>query len=138
MKQLNQNFKVVQFIPISSVDVDTTGDTIDMRQTDMFAYDTALVLAEIGGWTNGAENIVLTVQESDDPLFATADDIERKEVAQNTSEIFQIERRKRYLRVAVGLNSAEGAQILVNGLLWNASIPFPIDKAIDITQPESS
>ncbi len=137
MKQLNQNFKVVQFIPISSVDVDTTGDAIDMRQTDMFAYDTALILAEIGGWTNGAENIVLTVQEADDPLFVSANDIERKEVAKNTSEIFQIERRKRYLRVVAELNSATEVQLLVNGLLWNASIPYPIDKAVDMTQPES-
>lgn len=137
MKQLNQSFKVVQFIPISSLDANENGDAVDMRQTDMFAYDTALVLAEVGGWSDGSGKIVLTVQEADDPLFTDASDIDRAELAENTSHIFQIERRKRYIRVAVDVNSATDVQILVNGLLWNASIPFPIDEEIDIEQPES-
>ena len=130
-KQLNQNIKPVDLIPVQSLAETTEGSGIDSYLADGSSFDTALIGAAVGALGSQA-NTKIMIQESDSAAFAsptTADGGEEITVAADHTYAFQIKRAKRYLRAVVTLNTpgeTPSAIVHVSGILCNWDRPFPI------------
>lgn len=131
LEQLNQSLKNVNLVPIQTVTETTTGSGVDTYLSSKPAFDSALILAEIGNLGDQASTTV-KIEESDASDFGSGVSVAKGgaevTVAADNSYQFQVERTKRYLRAVVTITggSAPSAEVFVGGILWNAQRPFPI------------
>lgn len=140
-RTLNQEFEVVNFLPVGVYEETAEGDAVKMVKSDMFAYDTGLVIIDVGE-LGEQKSTKITIEESDDEAFAEKTIIEGgKEITveANTTYVKEIERTKEYVRAVLTIdedNNDNSAVISVNGILWNAARPFQGTLVVEET-PES-
>lgn len=130
-KQLDQNIKIVQILPIQIISATTNGAAIDTKISEMFNMDTALVNVEIGDITGSPTSVKVKIEEDDDSAFGSpsvAAGGEEVTVAADTSYKMEISRVKRYLRVVATITGGTSptVEVFVGGILWNAQKPFPV------------
>jgi len=130
-KQLEENIKLAQLIPIQVLTAGTeNGTPVDMKLSEMYSFDTALVNIEIGDITTGP--IKVTIEESDDSTFADGtetvaeggEEIEILLASADSSYEMEIARTKRYLRAVVVV--VGDVEIFIGMLKCNWQKPFPI------------
>lgn len=131
-KTLNQDIKMIQFVPVQVLAETTNGAAKDMQVNEMFSFETVLADVEIGNLGSQALTKV-KIQESDSATFAsgvtTAEGGDEITVSADTSYKMEVQRTKRYLRAVVTLTTPGGGpsvEIFIGGMLWNASRPYPI------------
>jgi len=129
-KALNQDIKIVQFIPIQRPTATLNGSAIDTKLSEMFKFDTALVLINIGDLGNQTSTTV-KIEEDDASGFGSPSIAEGgSEITVAADSVYKMEiaRKKRYLRAVVTITGGTSplAEVCVNGILWNAQKPFPI------------
>ena len=139
-KQLEDNIKKVNTLAVQTLTgtagAETThpGSAIDIKLSEMYSFDTALFLIEIGAIEGSPTSVKVKIQEADVSDFSTgvtdAEGGEEITVAANTSYRMEIARRKRYLRALVTIASvaaAAGTVVIFTGaILCNWQKPFPI------------
>ncbi len=131
-KQLNNNIKPVELLPIQAIEDSANGTGVDTYLADGSSFDTALIKAAIGDLGSQASTKV-KIQESDVSDFSsgaqTAEGGDEVTVSADNTYIFQIKRAKRYLRAVVTLatpGETPSAEVHVDGILCNWDLPFPI------------
>jgi hypothetical protein len=130
-KQLNQNIKPTDLIPIQVINDTINGSAVDSYLADGSSFDTALIKAAIGDLGSQATTKV-KIQEADDSGFTTpttAEGGDEVTVAADNVYSFQIKRAKRYLRAVVTMTTpgaTPSAEVHVSGILCNWDLPFPI------------
>lgn len=129
-KQLDQNIKIVQLIPIQTITATTNGSAIDTKISEMFNMDTALVNIEVGDLGDQTSTKV-KIEEDDDSNFGSASVAEGGDeitVAADNSYKMEIKRAKRYLRAVITITggTSPSAEVFVGGVLCNWQKPFPI------------
>lgn len=139
MQELKNNIRAVTFLLPEVLDADTAvnvSEIIDTRELDTAnsgSFDTALIVATIG--TAGADitDIDIKIEESDSSTFVSgvtvAEGGAERAVVEESSNLFQIKRTKRYLRATVTLaedGEADTVPVAITGILCNWSTPFPI------------
>jgi hypothetical protein len=130
-KQLDQNIKIIQLIPIQTISATTNGSAKDTKISEMFNMDTALVNVEIGDITGSPTSVAVKIEEDDDSGFGgatVASGGEEITVSADTSYKMEVSRSKRYLRAVVTITGGTSptVEVFVGGILWNASKPFPV------------
>lgn len=130
-KQLNQNIKPVELLPIQTLEDSANGSEVDTYLADGSSFDTALIKAAVGDLGTQASTKI-KIQEDDDSEFGTPSTAEGGEEitasADNTYS-FQIKRAKRYLRAVITIatpGETPAAEVHVSGILCNWDLPFPI------------
>lgn len=130
-KQLEDNIKIVQLIPIQTPTSTLTGSGVDTKVSEMYSFDTALVNVEIGDLGDQTSTKV-KIEESDVSDFSTGVSVaaggEEITVAADKSYKMEISRTKRYLRAVVTITggASPSVEVFVGGLLVNWQKPFPI------------
>jgi hypothetical protein len=137
-QQLKENIKLANTLAIQTLTgtVNTTtthpGSVLDTKLSEMYSFDTALFLIQIGVLGN-APTVKVKIQEADVSDFSAgitdAAGGEEITVAANNSYKMEIERKKRYLRILVTITSgaAAGTAVVYAGaILCNWVKPFPI------------
>ncbi len=128
---LKENIKKANAIPIQVINATTEGAAIDMKLSEMFSFDTALVDINIGNLGDQTSTKV-KIQESDSATFAsgvtTAAGGEEITVAADSVYKMEVERTKRYLRAVVTITggSSPSAEVCIGMILCNWQKPFPI------------
>ncbi|MFA5169088.1 MAG: hypothetical protein WC530_11230 [Candidatus Omnitrophota bacterium] len=130
-KQLDQNIKPVELLPIQTLADSANGSAIDTHLADESSFETALIKAAVGDLGSQATTKI-KIQEDDDSAFSaptTAEGGAEVTVSADSTYSFEIRRAKRYLRAVVTLTTPGAtpkAEVHVSGILCNWDLPFPI------------
>lgn len=136
-EQLRNKISIVEAIPLTVHDGDSDasleGDAIDMAPSVEQAYDSALVVANIGAV--GADVTVATVkvEEDDDSAFGSASVAKGGEatsvLAGDLTVSFQVTRTKRYIRVVLDVEedgAGDDVEIASTAILNNWAVPYNV------------
>lgn len=131
LKDIKNDIKLVEFLPIQVITATTNGVAVDTRLPDESRFSSALVRAAVGDLGTQASTKI-KIEEDDDSGFGSpsiAEGGEEVTVAADNVYTFQIGRKKRYLRAVVTLDTpgaSPKAEIHINGILCDWGKPFPI------------
>ena len=129
-KELENNIKLVDLLPIQKITTTTNGAAIDTRLPDESRFSSALVRVAIGDLGDQTSTKV-KIEEDDDPNFGSpsvAEGGEEITVAADNTYKMEIKRSKRYLRAVVTITggTSPSAEVHINGILCDWGKPFPI------------
>lgn len=136
-ESLKNKIKIVEAIPLTihngDADASLEGDAIDMASSVEEAYDSALVIANIGAVGADVSATTVKVEESDTSNFASASVVKGGEatsvLAGDLTVTFQIQRTKRYIRVVLDVTEAgasDDVEIASTAILNNWAVPYNV------------
>ncbi|KPJ55707.1 hypothetical protein AMJ49_06535 [Parcubacteria bacterium DG_74_2] len=131
-KDIKNDVKLADLLPIQVITETTEGAAIDTRLADESRFASALARIAIGDLGDQTSTKV-KIEESDNATFGDASETiaeggEEITVAADNVYKMEITRKKRYLRAVVTIagGSTPSAEVHINGILCDWGKPFPI------------
>lgn len=131
MQTLNQKIKVSESIPLQTIVESLNGTAIDMRPSDHEQYDSAIVVVGVGVLGDQTSTSV-KIEESDSSTFASGNTVakggDETVVTASTTNEFQIERTKRYIRAVITIADGDtpSAPVYTVAILSGMERPHPV------------
>lgn len=131
MKTLNQKIKVSEAIPLQTIVESLNGTAIDMRPSNDEQYESAIIIAGIGVLGDQDETTI-KIEESDSATFASGNTVakggEETVVTASSTNEFQIERTKRYIRAVATVVDGDtpSAPVYAVAILSDMETPHPV------------